>query len=107
MPTILQDTFKAWIDRMPGGGPTLIVIGQIEVPTSGWHVGLARRSPQGINPNILILDVTAQPPHGMASQVITRIPVRYEERPPEREYKQVTIANGEEDRVTIDVGETQ
>lgn len=106
MPTLLKGTFKAWIDRMPGAGPKLIVIGDMEVPTGGWRVDLVRRSPQGINPNILILDVAAQPPRGIVTQVITVVPLRYEERPPQHDYTQVTIANGA-DEITADVGATQ
>jgi hypothetical protein len=106
MPILLKDTFKAWIDRMPGAGPKLIVIGDVQVPTSGWHVWLTPRAPQGINPNILILDVSAQKPSGIVLQVITTIPLRYEEAPPHNEYTQVTIVDGK-DEVTIGVGSTQ
>jgi hypothetical protein len=108
MPTLLKNTFKAWIDRMPGPGaqPKLIVVGDVQVPTSGWHVWLERRVPQGINPDILVLDVKARKPGGIVLEVITTIPLRYEERPPQREYTQVTIVNGAES-VTIGVGSTQ
>jgi hypothetical protein len=102
MPLLLKETFKAWIDRMPPGGPKLIVVGEVQVPTGGWHAGLTRRSPQGINPDILILDVSAQAPSGMVTQVITTIPLRYEERPPVHQYTQVTIVDGH-DQVTVDV----
>ena len=105
MPTLLNDTFRAWIDHMPGSGPRLIVIGEMQVPTTGWHVRLTRRSPQGFNPKILILDVSAEKPHGMAGQMVTTIPLRYEEHPPQHDYTQVTIANGG-DSVTIGVGHT-
>lgn len=106
MPILLKVTFKAWIDHMPGSDPKLIVIGDVQVPTTGWHVTLTRRSPQGFNPNILLLDVSAQQPKGMAGQMVTTIPLRYEERPPQREYTQVTVADGK-DEVTICVGSTQ
>jgi hypothetical protein len=43
MPILLKDTFEAWIDHMPGSGPKLIVIGDVQVPTTGWHVTLTRR----------------------------------------------------------------
>ena len=83
MPTLLKGTFKAWIDRMPGPGakPKLIVVGDVQVPTSGWHVWLESRNPQGVNPQILILDVKAQPPSGIVLEVVTTIPVRFEEQP--------------------------
>lgn len=104
MPSLVKEKFKAWIDRMPGDGPKLIVIGEVQVPTAGWQVKLARRSPQGINPDILILDVKAVPPEGYVAQVITFIKLRYEERPPQRDYTHVTIVDGN-DEVTVEVGE--
>jgi hypothetical protein len=106
MPILLKDTFKAWIDNMPGAPPTLIAIGDVQVPTSGWHVWLAKRPSQGINPNVLILDVNAQKPSGIVLEVITKIPLRYVESPPQHEYTQVTIIDGK-DGVTVGVGSTQ
>ncbi|NOJ46068.1 hypothetical protein [Bradyrhizobium archetypum] len=103
MPVLLEDTFRAWIDHVPDGGPKLIVIGEVQVPTAGWHVRLTRRSPQGIDPNILILDVTSERPHDKAGEMVTTIPLRYEERPPGRQYRLVMTANGA-DSVTVDVG---
>ncbi|TYL98190.1 hypothetical protein FXB40_06880 [Bradyrhizobium rifense] len=94
MTVLLRNTFKAWIDRVPGAPPRLIMIGDVRVPTNGWHARLTRRSPQGINPKILILDVSAQESGGEAREQITTIPLRYEESPPLDEYGQVMIANG-------------
>ena len=105
MPLLLKETFKAWIDHMPPGGPKLIVVGKVQVNTGGWQVSLRRRVPQGINPNILILDVIAQAPGGIVTQVITDIPLRYEERPPLHEYTQVNVVDGK-DEVTVEVGHT-
>ena len=106
MPTLMKNTFKAWIDRMRGGGPKLIVMGDVQVRTTGWHVVLTRRSPQGFNPDILLLDVSAQPPEGRAADKVTTIPLRYEELPPHHEYSEVTVVDGKDD-VTIGVGSTQ
>jgi hypothetical protein len=106
VPILLKETFKAWIDRMPGVGPKLIIVGDVQVPTTGWHVSLVRHSPQGFNPNILIVDVNAQQPTGRAGDMISIVPVRYEERPPRNEYTQVTVVDGT-DEVTIGVGSTQ
>lgn len=94
MTVLLRNTFKAWIDRAPGAPPKLIMIGDARVPTSGWHARLTKRSPQGINPKMLILDVNAQEPGGEAPEVITTIPLRYEESPPQDEYGQVMVAHG-------------
>jgi hypothetical protein len=103
MPKLLKETFKAWVDEMPGAAHKLIVIGTVEVPTSGWTVVLARKEPQGFNPSILMLDVVSTPPHGMAMQVITNIALRYEEAPPRGSYSQVTVLSGA-DEVTVEVG---
>jgi hypothetical protein len=105
MPLLLKETFKAWIDHMPPGGPKLIVTGDVQVPTGGWQVTLTRRSPQGINPDILLLDVSAQAPNGMVTQVISIIPLRYQAGPPLHPYTQVTVSDGG-DAVTIDVANT-
>lgn len=92
MTVLLRDTFKAWIDRAPGAPPRLIMTGDVRVPTNGWQARLTRRSPQGINPKILILDVSAQQPAGVVKEGITTIPLRYEESPPQDEYGQVMIS---------------
>ncbi|WP_244550060.1 hypothetical protein [Bradyrhizobium sp. cf659] len=94
MTVLLRHTFKAWIDRAPGAPPKLIMIGDVRVPGNGWQARLTKRSPQGINPKILILDVKAQEPGDEAPDEITTIPLRYEESPPQDEYGQVMIANG-------------
>jgi hypothetical protein len=88
---VLEDTFRAWIDLMPPGPHKLIVTGDVVTPTSGWSVTLAPAVPQGINPDILILDVTATPPSGISRPVRTKVPVRFQESPPQRTYTQVSI----------------
>jgi hypothetical protein len=98
----LNDTFKAWINKMPGSPQMLICIGEVEEPTTGWTVRLERAEPQGINPLILILDLRAIRPTGIVAQHVTKYPVRYEEAPPKAEYRQVTVRDGG-DSVTIDV----
>jgi len=105
MTVLLRDTFKAWIDRAPGGLPKLVMVGDVRVPTDGWQARLTKRSPQGINPKILILDVAAEQPAGAAQQEITTIPLRYEESPPQDEYGQVMIATcrGE---IVVSIGRT-
>jgi len=94
MTILLRNTFKAWIDRPPGAPPRLIMVGDVRVPTDGWQARLTKRTPQGINPKILILDVNVQQPEGDSTLEITTIPLRYEESPPQDEYGQVMIANG-------------
>jgi hypothetical protein len=69
----------AWINKMPGAPHRLYVIGTCVFPTTGWSVYLKRAIPQGINPNILILDKIVKPPTGIVIDVITTVHVRYEE----------------------------
>ncbi|MBR0713287.1 hypothetical protein [Bradyrhizobium liaoningense] len=94
MPVLLRNTFKAWIDHAPGAPPKLVMVGDVRVPTNGWRARLTKRSPQGINPKILILDVNAQELGGGAQEEITTISLRYEESPPQDDYGQVMIATG-------------
>ena len=103
--TLLKNTFSAWIDQMPGSTPKLIVAGEVEVPTSGWQASLKRAVPQGINPNIILLDLEAKAPTGNVLQVVSKIPVRYEESPPNVNYTQATIRDNNES-LTIGVKTT-
>ena len=100
-----KETFKAWIDKMPGSPPKLIVQGDGEVNSGGWTVTLDEAKPQGINPNIKLLVVNAIAPKDRATTVMTPVKLRYVESPPHHEYTQVTIRDGK-DSFTINVGET-
>lgn len=52
--------WKAWIDTQPIGGDRghLVVIGEVEVSNIADLVHLKVHQPQGINPKILMLDLT-------------------------------------------------
>jgi hypothetical protein len=80
--TVLKDSFRAWIDNQPPGPKKLIVKGQIEVPTGGWTSSLNRVMPQGISPNVLILELKTVAPSGNVIQIVSTIDARYEEAPP-------------------------
>jgi len=69
----------AWHDFMPIGTPTLRVKGECTFGTPGYTVVLKKAEPQGINPRILILDKVVTPPTGVVAQVVTTVPVGYEE----------------------------
>jgi hypothetical protein len=105
MPKLLKQTFKAWLDKMPGSKHKLIVTGELEVPTSGWKAEVARKEPQGINPTILMLEVRAQAPQGIVSQIMQKLALRYEQDASDS-YKQVTTLY-ENDSVTVDVETVQ
>lgn len=101
---VRPDSFKAWIDYMPGGPPRLIVIGDVTTePTIS--VQLVKAVPQGINPNILILDLMLTAGAGRGGTTPSPQPVRYEESPPANTYTNVTIRSGA-DSFTIPVTQT-
>jgi hypothetical protein len=102
MPRLVKQSFKAWIDAMPVAPPRLIVTGEIEVPTTGWKVGMSRQVPQGINPKDLLLWVHADPPQGPAGQIVLKLPLRYEELATPGQFTQVTVLY-ENESVTVEV----
>lgn len=76
---ITTSDWYSWVNKMPPGPATFYVIGVVRTPTPGYDVKLVPASPQGINPNELILDlvVTAKP--GVWPQVVTPTSVRFEQ----------------------------
>ncbi len=100
---ILQNTFKAWIDNMPGSQDPLIVTGDVVFPTGGWKAELVEAVPQGINPTILILDERETAPTGIVNQMVTTLHLRFE-KPHGKAYKQVTI-RGAGSQFTIPVAQ--
>lgn len=57
--------WKAVLDMMPPGTPTLRVTGKCVFPKRGYKVKLTKAVPQGINPAILLLRKTVTPPTGL------------------------------------------
>lgn len=66
--------WHAWINRMPPGPPTLHVVGEVMLPASGSAATLIAKSPQGINPRILLLDLVTT----LGSGALVPTPVRYD-----------------------------
>lgn len=66
-------------DFMPPAPAHLRVRGDCTFPTPGYTVTLKKKEPQGINPSILILEKAVTSPSGPEPEVITTIPVAYEE----------------------------
>jgi hypothetical protein len=50
--------WEAWIDTMPGGPGHMTVIGDVDVGNIAASAHLKEHNPQGINPKILLLDLT-------------------------------------------------
>ena len=87
---------------MPGSEPTLHVTGDLTVPTAGYSATLSPHTPQGINPQIYLLDLTINPPapDQPVAQVVTTIKAQYEEKTP-TSYTQVMILPA---NITVEVG---
>jgi len=85
----------AWINNQPIGPPSFHLIGGIEVGNPGIEVVVTKRSPAGINPSILMLDISLYQKPGMWPQVMTCASAIYDEviRKPHT-YTAVQIFNG-------------
>jgi hypothetical protein len=96
-----SSNWKAWKNVMPGSKPKLHVTGDLTVPTGGYSAKLSPHTPQGINPQIYLLDLTINPPapDQVVPQVVTTIKVQYEEKT-QTNYTQVTILPT---NITVDV----
>lgn len=88
--------WKAWENRMPGGKPSLHVLGQVLAPTPCYQVGLKPAQPQGINPKQLILDVSLTPLPVPCIDVLTWLEARYDQDPYDGQYDEVAIRCGGE-----------
>jgi hypothetical protein len=79
----------AWNDLQPTGPPRFHVVGEVQVPNPGVHALLVPKSPQGINPSILLLDLYLKQDPGIWPQVVVWVPARYDKQP--GYYRQVQI----------------
>jgi hypothetical protein len=91
--------WSAWSNRMPGSQSSIHVKATCTFPTGGYKVSLNRGVPQGINPQILLLDLKIAKPTGMVTQQITKQEVKFDEKT-KSSYTQVQIRP---DNVTVDV----
>ena len=69
--------WKAWLDMMPPGPPTLHVVGKCVFPTHGYKVTLKKAVPQGINAAILLLQKVVKPPTGPVIQTPETVNVSF------------------------------
>jgi len=101
--------WKAWEDSQPPNPPgsKLHVSGEVETTNSAIVPVLKPAVPQGINPNILILDLTLENAGGPGTDDINYRPAKYEDDIREGLYYQVHI-NWEGATVdTVDVESVQ
>jgi hypothetical protein len=104
-PVVDSRDWSAHIDAMPGPGAqrTLIVTGEVDLPTPGYTVrltvGPADRSAIPVQQMILV----AQPPGGTTAQVVTPHPVRYDGRAIAEHYRAVRVMCGGEQLADLEV----
>jgi hypothetical protein len=97
--TCKNNSWTAVLDTMPPEKPRLTVNGVCTCPTGGYMTSLRRATPQGINPDILLLTLVTEPPSGVANQMVTDYNVVYRQLDSPR-YTKVTLLPC---NVTIDV----
>jgi len=76
--TTKNKDWHAWLNTMPPRPDTLHVVGDVMVANPGVTPVLTMREPQGINPNILILDLQLVQQPGMWPQVVTSVQARFD-----------------------------
>ncbi len=95
-PVVENSGWKAWVNRMPGPGaaPTLIVEGQVTLPSAGYTVELklGRADRSAIPVQQLILEASA--PAGQPAQVLTPQTARIDTPAIAGKYKAVQIVCG-------------
>ncbi len=82
--------WKALEDRQPPGPLTLYVTGEVETSNSNQIAQLREAVPQGINPTILILNLTITE-SGAGNAVMGWKPVRFEKKLTRDHYLSVDI----------------
>jgi hypothetical protein len=107
-PVIDSRNWSAWIDAMPGPGPSpdsgglrLNISGEIDLPTPGytveWREGPADRAqPPGLRMRLVLTR-----PSGMVTQVITPTPVKYSGKSFAPAYRMIIIGCGDKVLATI------
>lgn len=70
--------WHAWIDTMPPKPNKLYITGEVYIDTIGVKPQLAIREPQGINPDIIIVDLRLVPLQEKTDLINTWIPCRLE-----------------------------
>lgn len=102
-------SWYAWINKMPPEPDDFHVIGEVFVGNPGVESFLAVREPQGINGNILLLDLHLVQRPGMWPQRMTWVQARYDSviRPDGPNYTDVEVFSGSDSIANIVVQSIQ
>lgn len=91
--TIETRDWHAWLNAMPPGPESFHVTGEVLVGNPGVLAQLSVKHPQGINSDILLLDLNLVQQPGMWAQVMTWAQARFDKTLPPKcaRYKHVEI----------------
>ena len=81
----------SWNNLMPPPPDDFHVVGEVYVPNPGVDVLLTPKEPQGINPEILLMDLFLCQKPGIWIQMFVWKPVRYDKIVLSMKYKQVQV----------------
>lgn len=98
--------WEAWNNLMPGADKTVHVVGKATTTSGGWKAVIAKRTPQGINPEILLLDLTITPPTGPTTQPVLDLDLRYSEKYTSGKYTRAQVFCGKEFIADLQVKDT-
>ncbi len=92
-PNVSTRDWYAWNNLQPPKPDDFHITGWVEVANPGVEPHLIYRTPQGINPAILIVDLILVQKPGIWPRVLVWKQVRYDEVPSFNNYAQVDIQN--------------
>lgn len=99
--------FRAWENRMPGpSGPALNVSGDVQTSRSNQKVILTERTPPGISPTTLMLDLTIES-SGMGNDVMGSAKATFSKPVEKGQYTSVEIMWKNERLTQLDVGSAE
>jgi hypothetical protein len=85
----------ATLDKMPPGKRAWVTA-DVQVPSLSSSAKLVKRSPQGFNPLILLLDVVVTTPSSPSGAQVATRQVRFDENPALQDYASVEISHAGE-----------
>lgn len=95
-PVIESRGWTAWIDALPGPDAvrTLHISGEVDLPTPGYTVELVPGPADRMMPPGQRFSLVARASPGMAAQVVTPTPARYEGKATYPSYREIIIGCG-------------
>jgi hypothetical protein len=81
----------AWNNLMPPKPDDFHVVGEVQVCNPGIMAMLCPKEPQGINPDMLLMDLILVQQPGVWPQLITWVPARYDKILMNSTYRSVSI----------------